>query len=279
MRRRTLATVVAILAALPAVTAGAAATPASGPDLATMALATNDFGPGAKIAFQGSKPPPAPAVASYQRIFGPAVRLGGRKLLTVVSTNDAFADAGTASAAFGSIKSALSTSAGRTELGNLVIGELNSVGGGALRARVAGVGSLVPVQLGQGAFRILVRVKTTVGALDIALDGIVLDRALGLVLLASYPKKHVDAATALLALRKLAPHFQYGFTVRNLTPPTIAGTPQAGQTLTASPGQWAGAPSSFAYQWSRCDANGGNCAPIAGAVGAQLPPFASQRLH
>jgi hypothetical protein len=55
--------------------------------------------------------------------------------------------------------------------------------------------------------------------------------------------------------------------VRNLTAPTIAGTPQAGQTLTADPGRWAGAPSSFAYQWSRCDAAGANCAPIAGAVG------------
>src|SRR5205823_2659633 len=82
-------------------------------------------------------------------------------------------------------------------------------------------------QLGQGAFRILVRVKTRLGTLDIALGGIVLDRALGLVLLVSYPKKHVGAATALLALRKLAPHFQYGFTVRNLTPPTIGGAPQA----------------------------------------------------
>ncbi|TMK73894.1 MAG: hypothetical protein E6G50_00650 [Actinobacteria bacterium] len=267
MRGRTLAAVAAVLAAFPAVTAGAAETPAGGPDLGTMALATNDFGPGARIAFQGSKPPPSPAVASYQRIFGPAVRLGGHRLLTVVSTNDGFADGGTASNVFATVESALSTSAGRTELGNLVLGELNSAAGGALHARLAGVGSLVSVQLGQGAFRILVRVKTRLGTLDIALGGIVLDRALGLVLLVSYPKKHVGAATALLALRKLAPHFQYGFTVRNLTPPTIGGAPQAGQTLTADPGRWAGAPSSFAFQWSRCDAAGSNCAPIAGAVG------------
>jgi hypothetical protein len=267
MRWRTIAAVAATLAALPAVTAGAADTSGNGPDLTTMALATNDFGPGAKISSQGYTQPPSSAVASYERVFGPAVRLGGRRLLAVVDTNDAFADAGTAANVFGALQNALSTSAGRIELGKIVVGEFNAGSRGVLRAKLAGVGNLVPVKLGQGAFRILVRMKTRIGTLDLAVDALVLDRALGLVLLASYPKKRIDAATALLALRKLAPHFQYGFTVRNLTPPTIAGTPQAGQTLTADPGRWAGAPSSFAYQWSRCDAAGANCAPIAGAVG------------
>jgi hypothetical protein len=266
-RLRTLAAVGATLAAIPAVTAGAAETLGNTPDLAAMALATNDFGPGAKISAQGFAPPPASAVASYERAFGPAVRLGNRRLLTVINTNDAFADAGTASALFGELKSELSTSAGRAALGNLVVAEFNSGSRGVLRAKLVGVGNLVPIGLGQGAFRILVRIKTRIGNLDLTLDALVLDRAVGLVLLASYPKQRIDAATAVLALRKVAPHFQYGFTVRNLTPPTIAGTPQAGQTLTADPGHWAGAPSSFAYQWSRCDAAGANCTQIAGAVG------------
>jgi thermitase len=50
------------------------------------------------------------------------------------------------------------------------------------------------------------------------------------------------------------------------TPPSISGTAQAGQTLTASPGSWTGSPSSYGYQWQDCDTSGANCAAIAGAA-------------
>ena len=46
------------------------------------------------------------------------------------------------------------------------------------------------------------------------------------------------------------------------TNPTVTGTPANGTTLTASTGSWTGSPSSFAYQWQRCDAI---CADIANA--------------
>jgi len=266
MRRGTLAATGAILAAFFAV-AASAATPSYGPDLPTMALATSDFGPGAKLAYQGFKPPTsARVVAYYERDFGPAVRLGGRRLLSVVNFIDAFADAGTASVSFDQVRTTLSTSSGRTQLGKVFVGVFNEGTRGALKARLVAVGNLIPVGLGQGAFRLLVRIKTKTGTVELAFDALQLDRAIGFLLLASYPKKQVGASTSLLAMSKLAAHFQYGFTVRNLTPPTITGAPQAGQTLTADPGQWAGAPSSFAYQWSRCDGAGANCTAIPGAV-------------
>jgi hypothetical protein len=56
---------------------------------------------------------------------------------------------------------------------------------------------------------------------------------------------------------------QYG--PSNTAAPTITGTPQTGQTLTANPGKWTGSPA-FSFQWQRCNAQGANCAAISGAT-------------
>ena len=53
--------------------------------------------------------------------------------------------------------------------------------------------------------------------------------------------------------------------------PSVEGTAQAGQTLSATDGTWTGAPTSFAYQWQRCFGDGSGCADIPGATGQTLP--------
>jgi hypothetical protein len=51
---------------------------------------------------------------------------------------------------------------------------------------------------------------------------------------------------------------------QNTNLPTLSGTPQQGETLTADPGTWAGTqPITFAYQWRRCNPSGNNCRNIA----------------
>jgi serine protease len=52
----------------------------------------------------------------------------------------------------------------------------------------------------------------------------------------------------------------------NTSLPSISGTPQDGQTLSASSGTWSGSPTSYAYQWQRCDSSGAACGDVTSAT-------------
>jgi hypothetical protein len=66
----------------------------------------------------------------------------------------------------------------------------------------------------------------------------------------------------------------------NTSPPTISGTPQQGQTLTANRGTWSGGqPQTYTYQWRRCDAVGGACVDIGGANGSTYVPTSADVGH
>jgi hypothetical protein len=59
----------------------------------------------------------------------------------------------------------------------------------------------------------------------------------------------------------------FGDAPANTAAPVITGPSsfvEVGQTLNVNQGTWSGEPTSFAYQWYRCNASGANCAPIAG---------------
>jgi hypothetical protein len=53
----------------------------------------------------------------------------------------------------------------------------------------------------------------------------------------------------------------------NTARPTITGEARVGQELTANEGTWTGNPTSFAFQWQRCDVDSLTCAAVIGATG------------
>jgi hypothetical protein len=53
----------------------------------------------------------------------------------------------------------------------------------------------------------------------------------------------------------------------NSARPTITGEARVGQELTASEGTWTGNPTSFAFQWQRCDIDAVSCLDVTGATG------------
>jgi hypothetical protein len=53
----------------------------------------------------------------------------------------------------------------------------------------------------------------------------------------------------------------------NTARPTITGEARVGQELAASEGTWTGNPTSFDYQWQRCDVESLICADVVGATG------------
>jgi hypothetical protein len=53
----------------------------------------------------------------------------------------------------------------------------------------------------------------------------------------------------------------------NTSRPTITGTARVGEELTANEGTWTGNPTSFSFQWQRCDIDAVTCLAVTGSTG------------
>lgn len=54
---------------------------------------------------------------------------------------------------------------------------------------------------------------------------------------------------------------------RSTSRPTVAGDTTVGQELTAEPGTWTNTPTSYSFQWRRCDTSPFQCFEVTGATG------------
>ncbi len=66
-----------------------------------------------------------------------------------------------------------------------------------------------------------------------------------------------------------------GVPVNTTAPAQSTSPPIVGVSLSVSNGSWANSPSSYAYQWERCNAAAENCVPISGATSASYTPSAA----
>ena len=86
----------------------------------------------------------------------------------------------------------------------------------------------------------------------------------GLQVILNYPHPYAD--TYMIATGISVPT---GIQVPvNATLPSVTGSAQQGQTLTASTGVWSGNPTAYVYQWLRCNRGGANCASISSSTSA-----------
>ena len=87
------------------------------------------------------------------------------------------------------------------------------------------------------------------------------------------------ASAAFTLVAMAAPASSFGFPPFNISPPTITGIAQQGQTLTEVHGSWTNSPTGYTYQWQRCNASGESCASISGATAQTYAPVAEDVGH
>lgn len=243
----------------------AARPPVTEADPAQMVLATTDFA-AAKVTKQGYEKPERKFPYAYTREFEDVV-FRGRRLPALSHTAGIAATAATAKAAYAQVAAGFASPAGREALKK----ELERILAEVKGAKVV-VAAPRTLRVGDESFAVTVTITAPPLTLAFVLAAYRVDRVLATlsVLLLAKPELQTPRLLAQAAVvrtkRALAP--------ANLTPPSITGVAQEGQTLAATRATWRGKPS-FTYQWLRCDAAGGNCAPIAGATGSTYTPTAA----
>ncbi|HYI73668.1 MAG TPA: hypothetical protein VEW90_00250 [Gaiellaceae bacterium] len=254
-----------LLAAAIASTAGAQGIrPAPGaPDPRQIVLTAADLG-GAKVVGQGYyRERDVPSVISYAREFENG-RSQGTRFLSVDSAADVGVDAETTAQFLSTLRRALATNQGRALFKRAITSSLPKDG----VATNVQVGRPRALGLGPDAFDLLVTFRLLGLRTEIHLTMFAVERALGTITSLGLPGSRIARAQLLRLGRLMSARMTTQLTPRNTALPAITGVAHDTATLTASTGTWSGAPTTFTYQWQRCDAAGANCADVVGATAA-----------
>ena len=260
---RSKGSLVVVVVALAAAAAAAAAPPKGTPDPSAIALTAAAF-PGAVDGGTKATGASGPNAASFQAKTVFPTPYGRSKYVLLVSTAIVAKDAAGAALEYAGISHELSSKAGQAAF---VKGFL---AGAKLKPADVRVAVLKAHGLGTGDASVetgfVFTGKASKRKSDLSVSAVLLDRIVALNVAGGVGARVVPADAAALARivvasarPKLAPVV--------VAQPTVTGTPQQGQTLTASNGTWGNTIAGFAYQWQRCDATG-TCADVPGATAA-----------
>jgi hypothetical protein len=224
-----------------------------------MALRTSDLPAGARVKRQGYVD--SSSVARYEREFAQrSVRVGGKRLLAV--ENDVFIEVSGQEAAsqFAQLRRLLSSKSGRQSLADSLD---QALGFQADFVRVS-----LPYRFGAGeeSVAVTLTIGTYVGTFQAVIGFFRDDRVVTDMVLAGLPDARVPQADVATLGRLVDVHMRAGLVPAASAPPAVTGTATAGQLLTATTGTWTNGPTSFVYQWQRCDQTGGNCSGLTGAT-------------
>jgi hypothetical protein len=125
-----------------------------------------------------------------------------------------------------------------------------------------------PVSLSPGAYWIGFITGSETEGMGYAFESVAGSRAYNANTFSSGPTNPFGASTKDAELASLyATYAPSGPPVpQNTSLPAISGGAQQGQQLSANTGTWSGSPTSYEYEWLRCNSAGASCSAIAGAT-------------
>jgi hypothetical protein len=229
---------------------------AASPDVAAMNLQASDV-PGAKVANQRAVTEKG-YLAAYLRSFTFAKPNGSAALVSIQSETKLAASLSTAKADVVSVDKLFRSKAGRKAFIATLAKQLN------VKASAVMVGKLRKVPGYDQSLELPTSVAVKGVRVYENLNFLSLDRVA--VLIVETGLRPIGAAVTAKYASAIAGHIGTQLVPVGVTPPTVTGTAQQGQTLTATPGTWSAADATLGYQWQRCDAAGANCAAVPGAT-------------
>jgi hypothetical protein len=243
-----------VVAAL-ALTASASA---ASPDVAAMNLQPADV-PGAKVVNQHAVKQQG-YLAAHFRSFVFAAPAGSAHLVGIESETALAANASKASSDASAAERAFRSKAGRAAFVAVVAKQFK------VKVKAVSLGQPHKVAGFDQGFEVATSVGFKAGRIYENLVVVRLDRVLVQILEGA--QRPIGVATTAKYTTAIAGHIGTELAPATGTPPTIAGSAQQGQTLTASPGTWTAPDATFGYQWQHCDATGAACVDVSGATAA-----------
>ncbi|MDX6476972.1 MAG: hypothetical protein QOH95_2483 [Gaiellaceae bacterium] len=257
---------------LVAVLALAANASAASPDVAAMNLQEADV-PGARLVNQNALTVPG-YLAAHVRSFVFTAPNSGSRLIELDSATALAASSAKVAADVAGAEKPLRSKASR----KAVVAALAK--GAKVKLKAVSFGQPHSVAGFDQGFEIAISLPVKGKRLYENLVNLRLDRVrVEMLEVSSHP---IGAATTRKYAALIAAHIGTELAPIAVTPPTVAGPAQQGQTLTATTGSWTATDAAATYQWQRCDSAGANCVDVAGATAvtyAVTPADVGATLH